>query len=134
VKDDAAARERIERFVRENWTAFAGFAWRGFKKQGRGGILVDWASVEKWERDEAVTLVPHYVTYTEVARFAQIVETYDPEREIVMAVLNSDTETRDTPGSAGGPAMRFIRADASFRVWSFGGDPPPPQAVVSAAN
>ncbi len=134
AKDDEPAHARVERFVRENWTALAGFAWRGYKKQGRGGLLIHWTAVATWEAKQPVTLVPHYITYTEVSRFGHLIESYDPARAMVVAVVGADTETKDAPATNGAPAMKFIRADASFRAWVFDGDPPPPEAMASEGN
>ncbi len=134
ARDDEEAHARVGRFVGQNWTPLAAFAWRGFKKQGRGGLLIDWAAVAAWEADQPLTLIPLYVTYTEVPRFSRLIESYDPERDMVVAVVGADTETRDAPAANGVPAMRFIRADASFRAWIFASDPPPPGAMAIEAN
>jgi ribonuclease D len=134
AKDDEAARARVEQFVRDHWVPLASFAWRAYRKQGRGGLLIDWRAIQASEADETGTLMPHYVTYTEVERLGRLFASYDPERAIVIAVAGGDPKTRDVAASEGAPAMKIIRADASFRAWVFDGDPPPPLAMASTAH
>lgn len=134
AKDDEEARARVERFVRDHWVPLASFAWRAYRKQGRGGLLIDWPAIQASESDETGTLTPRYVTYTEVDRLGRLLSSYDPERSIVIAVAGGDPQTRDVAATESAPAMRIIRADASFRAWIFDGDPPPPMAVVTTGN
>lgn len=134
AKDDELARARVERFVRDHWVPLASFAWRAYRKQGRGGLLIDWQAIQASEADEVGTLMPHYVTYTEVERLGRLFSSYDPERAIVIAVAGGDPETREMAATETAPAMKIIRADASFRAWVFDGDPPPPLAMASTAH
>lgn len=134
AKDDQQARARVERFVRDHWIALASFAWRAYRTQGRGGLLIEWRAIQASEADETGTLTPHYVTYTEVERLGLLFASYDPERAIVIAVAAADPETREMAATETAPAMKIIRADASFRAWVFDGDPPPPQAMAATAH
>lgn len=135
-KDDAKGRARVAAFARENWDALAAAAWRGFKKQGRGGLLVEWTAIESWEAGRPTSLTPHYITYTEVPRFGRLISSYDPEHALVLAVVAPPEEKgqRDVPAAPGQAGMRIIRAGASFRVWIFDGEPAPPDALRQAAN
>jgi len=134
AKDDDAARARVERFVRGHWVPLASFAWRAYRRQGRGALLIDWAAIQAAEAGEGGSVTPHYVTYTELERLGRLVAGYDPERSIVIAVSGADPKTRDVAATADAPAMRIIRADASFRAWIFDGDPAPPLALATTAH
>jgi hypothetical protein len=134
ARDDEEARARVERFVREHWPPLASFAWRAYRKQGRGALLIEWPAIQAAERDESLTLLPHYVTYTEVERLGRLLASYDPERSIVVAVGGAAPETRDVAATEAAPAMKIIRADASFRAWTFEFDPPPPLALATTAH
>ncbi|HET7295300.1 MAG TPA: hypothetical protein VFM88_22975 [Vicinamibacteria bacterium] len=138
ARGDEQQRARVEAFARQNWTALAAFAWRAYKEQGRGGLLIGWGAVEAWEAGQEVTVAPDYVTYTEVARFSRLIASYDPEKAIVIALTRG--------GDGGGtievqPMAEFrptkakvIRPGASFGAWTFAFEPPPPEALASTAH
>src|SRR5262245_38689942 len=137
AQDDDPERVRVEGFVRENWAALAALAWRDFMAQGRGGLLLEWRDIETWEAGRPLTIAPHYVTYTEVSGFGLLIGSYDPEKAIVVAVTGgSEPEASEIEAATGdgAPGLTIIRADASFRVWSFEFEPKPPAAMASRAN
>ncbi len=138
ARGDDQQRARVDAFVRQNWPALAAFAWRAYKEQGRGGLLIGWTAVEAWETGQEVTVAPHYVTYTEVGRFARLISAYDPETAIVLALTrggDGDSPVAVEPVAQPGPAeLRIIRAGASFRAWTFAHEPPPPEALASTAH
>ena len=136
--DGGERRARLESFVRENWAALAACAWSGYTQQGRGGLLIGWYAVEAWETGQAMTLTPHYVTMTEVPSFARLIESYEPERAIVVAATGAGEgpyAADPQPTTADADAtVKVIRADASLRVWAFSMEPPPPEALASTAH
>jgi hypothetical protein len=135
--DDGDGRERLEAFVRENWAALAACAWSGYTQQGRGGLLIGWYAVEAWEAGQSVTLTPHYVTFSEVPRFERLIESYEPEKEIIVAATGAGQGPHSVdPEPKVGPeeTVKVITADASFRVWSFAFEPPPREALVTTAH
>ena len=111
--DGGEGRARLESFVRE----------------------IGWYAVEASEAGQAMTLTPHYVTFTEVPRFARLIECYEPERAIVVAATGAgegphaaDPEPTTTDADA---TFKLIPAYASLRVWAFSMEPPPPGAFRS---
>jgi hypothetical protein len=125
------ARDRCTRFAHYNWVSLAGAAYRHFKKQGRGALLVDWKSLEAWERNEAFTLGVPYVTYHEEPEIQTLIESYNPAKQIVLFVTTDSEAVASAPD--GGPGI--IKAGERVSVWII--DPPFPENVpytlVSAA-
>ncbi len=119
--DVAGARERCTRFAHYNWVSLAGAAYRHFKKHGHGALLLDWKSMEAWERDEGFTLGVPYISYHDSPEIQTLIESYNPAKQIVV-FLTTDSEAV-TSTLDGGPGI--IKAGEYMSVWII--DPPFPE-------
>lgn len=87
----------LNRLVDAHWTTAARHAWRQYQERGRGAIV--FTVKESPEPNERTPL--RYLTFTdpsaaERGRFSKLydlVSSYEPEREIVMAAVLPDGRT-----------------------------------------
>jgi hypothetical protein len=88
-------------------------AYRHYKKQRRGALLLDWKSVEVWERNEAFTLKVPYISYYDILEIQTLIESYNPAKQVVV-FLTTDSEAV-TSTLDGGPGI--IKAGECVSVW-----------------
>jgi hypothetical protein len=100
----------IERFVRASWTSLAAAAWRHFLAHGRGAMLVDGRIVEQWRDNLVASMEPAYTTVSREPTLQKLIQTYDPEKEVLIAFLSDH-------------ATGAILVSGQFAL-----DPPPPTA------
>jgi len=97
---DALDRETfLDDLARTRWSTLAKHAWRLYKDRGRGALLYPMESEETMQDGERTPL--RYLTFTDDAAaqsgpFSMLhhfVETYDPERQVVLVVQFPDDST-----------------------------------------
>ena len=97
----------LNRLVDEHWTTAARHAWRQYEQRGRGVIV--FPIQETSDGDERTPL--RYLTFNDpeaadgtFARLYDLVQTYNPEEEVVVAaVLPDDRTVFDTYQQAPAP-------------------------------
>jgi hypothetical protein len=102
VDQDAHDQDIAE--INRRWAFLAGVAWAGFSRVGRGVVVIDLSS----NAEEEVTFAGGA---TPCDCHAHLVRDYEPEREVVIAVLRGDDE----------------------RVYVVANQPPPPEAFARSA-
>ncbi|MFO8098600.1 MAG: hypothetical protein R6T83_03145 [Salinibacter sp.] len=95
--DSRSPGDVLNRLVDQYWTTVARHAWRQYQNRGRGAIVftVDPSAPE----DERTPL--RYLTFTDeeaaksgaFSKLHELVETYEPEREVVVAAVLPDEQT-----------------------------------------
>jgi hypothetical protein len=83
-----------EQFVRDNWSALAASAWRFQIHYGPGALIVEWAVVERWLKNQTFPFQPRYTTETDNRDFNAVIAGYDPRTAIVIAFADDVAEER----------------------------------------
>ncbi len=127
-EDPEAVRVACTRFGHENWDAFAAAAWRYFERHGRGALLIDWASLDAWERGEAFLMDLPYATEVDgVEGIAALVQAYDPTVELVLVVTTDRQAVRAAP-VAGESVITRLTAGETMCAWVLRRGITPPDA------
>ena len=83
--EKAGIEKECDDFSRCNWAALAAAAWRHYLNYGRGTLLIDFATLDRWKAGEAFTLGTPYVTTMGNDDFESLILKYDPESQILIA-------------------------------------------------
>jgi hypothetical protein len=111
----------LNELVAARWSTAARHAWRQYEQRGRGAIVFQLQASESDAPTANDTRTPlRYLTFTDreaarqgaFAKLSELVETYDPEQEVVIAAVLPDDRTvfdvyADTP-----PPPRAAASDA----------------------
>lgn len=87
----------LERLIDTHWATAARHAWRQYEQRGRGAIVFTVQS----EVEDSTRTPLRYLTFTDetaaqdgaFAKLHELVRTYDPEREVVVAAVLPDERT-----------------------------------------
>lgn len=90
-----SASQRHRAFIAANWEALAALAWRGYLRSGRGALQVPESLFIAAPPGDILLAHVDYV-HRPVDPIADVVRTYDPEREIVCTITGSDGGTSRT--------------------------------------
>lgn len=117
-----------EQFVRANWPALAASAWRFHINYGPGALVVEWAVVQRWRRDQALQFQPRYATETDSDDFNAVIHAYDPQTAIVIAFSEGELERRREEAAHVAPKPISFAAGTALAAMTVTAVPPPPEA------
>lgn len=92
----------LHRLVKTHWETAARHAWRQHEQRGRGAIVFQLQQTDSNAPAADETQTPlRYLTFTDpdaaaqgaFAKLHELVDTYDPEREVVVAAVLPDNRT-----------------------------------------
>jgi hypothetical protein len=121
---DINVTELVAVLVEKNWAAFAGRAWKGYLKYGRGAVLLHVRDVVRQLAGEPFTLRMGYVTAAGMKSRDGLCGTYDPAVSILVAATTDDA----LAASDGGV---FAPLNEWFEAWRFEQEPSPPEVHKS---
>jgi hypothetical protein len=97
--DNQSFKNILEMFIDRNWNSLPSYAWRKFQEEGRGVVLYDFTRASLIIEEVNVPLA--YLSFDEAVRqsskpeeLAAILNSYDAEREFVLAAVQPDVGTR----------------------------------------
>ncbi len=85
-------------FIRLEWRKYAAFAWRKYRKEGRGAVVVDLAKAAK---DSQILVVPSFYVADGSERLKRLggwpneeskaaINEYDPEQDVIFIFIRRD--------------------------------------------